>query len=56
VPLNKPLTVTGMNKALRAEAHQRSEISNEAGVILARSTGTFIAIDPAKMFSKFIDA
>jgi hypothetical protein len=33
-----------------------AEIRNAEGVILARSTGIFIAIDPAKMFSRFIDS
>jgi len=57
VPLNKPLTVTGYEQSVEGRKHINvAEISNEAGVILARSTGTFIAIDPAKMFSKFIDA
>ncbi len=57
VPLDKPLTVTGYEQSVDGRKHVNvAEISNEGGVILARSTGTFIAIDPAKMFSKFIDA
>jgi hypothetical protein len=29
-----------------------AEISNAKGEVLARSTGTFIAIDPEKMFAR----
>jgi hypothetical protein len=29
-----------------------AEISNTMGEVLARSTGTFIAIDPEKMFAR----
>jgi hypothetical protein len=32
-----------------------AEIMNEQGEILARSKGVFIAIDPEKMFGKFVE-
>ena len=55
VPLDKPLTVTGYEQSVDGRVHINvAEISNAEGTILARSTGTFIAIDP-KMFSKYID-
>ncbi|HKD81019.1 MAG TPA: PaaI family thioesterase [Candidatus Angelobacter sp.] len=51
VPLGKPLTVTGYEQTVEGRKHTNvAEISNEAGDVLARSTGTFIAIDPEKMF------
>jgi uncharacterized protein (TIGR00369 family) len=52
VPLGKMLTVTGYEQAVEGRKHINiAEISNEAGEILARSTGTFIAIDPEKIFA-----
>jgi uncharacterized protein (TIGR00369 family) len=55
VPLGKPLTVTGYEQSMEGRKHINvAEISNEAGVVLARSTGTFIAIDPEKMFPGLI--
>jgi hypothetical protein len=32
-----------------------AEILNEKGEVLARSRGIFIAIDPGKMFGRFIE-
>jgi hypothetical protein len=32
-----------------------AEILNEKNEVLARSKGTFIAIDPEKMFAKFVE-
>ena len=32
-----------------------AEIMNEKGEVLARSKGIFIAIDPEKMFGKFVE-
>jgi hypothetical protein len=32
-----------------------AEILNERGEVLARSRGLFIAIDPERMFAKFVD-
>jgi uncharacterized protein (TIGR00369 family) len=52
VPLGKVLTVTGYEQSMEGRKHINvAEISNEEGQVLARSTGTFIAIDPEKMFS-----
>jgi uncharacterized protein (TIGR00369 family) len=54
VPLRKPLTVIGYEKQVDGRKHINvAEIVNESGEILARSTGTFIAIDPELMFAKF---
>ena len=51
VPLGKLLTVTGYEQSVEGRKHINvAEISNEQGEVLARSTGTFIAIDPEKMF------
>jgi uncharacterized protein (TIGR00369 family) len=51
VPLGKMLTVTGVEQTVEGRKHiNMAEISNEAGEVLARSTGTFIAIDPEKIF------
>jgi len=52
VPLGKMLTVTGYEQSVEGRKHVNvAEISNEAGEVLARSTGTFIAIDPEKIFA-----
>jgi uncharacterized protein (TIGR00369 family) len=51
VPLGKALIVTGYEQSVEGRKHINvAEISNEEGQVLARSTGTFIAIDPEKMF------
>ena len=53
VPLGKLLTVTGYEQSVEGRKHINvAEISNAEGHLLARSTGTFIAIDPEKMFAK----
>src|SRR6516225_10948633 len=52
VPLGKILTVTGYEQTVEGRKHVNvAEISNEAGEVLARSTGTFIAIDPEKILA-----
>jgi uncharacterized protein (TIGR00369 family) len=57
VPLGKPLIATGRPQQIDGRQHINiAEISNEQGDVLARSTGTFIAIDPAKMFAEFVTA
>jgi len=57
VPLGKPLIVTGRPQYIDGRQHINvAEITNEQGEVLARSTGTFIAIDPARMFAKFVTA
>ncbi len=53
VPLNQPLTVTSAEQSVDGRRHiNMAEISNAKGEVLARSTGTFIAIDPEKMFAR----
>lgn len=56
VPLNKPLRVESREVRVRGRQHiNMAEILNEDGDVLARSRGTFIAIDPHKMFAKFVE-
>ena len=56
VPLNKPLRVESREVRVRGREHiNMAEILNEHGDVLARSRGTFIAIDPHRMFAKFVD-
>jgi uncharacterized protein (TIGR00369 family) len=56
VPLNRPLRVESRELRVRGRRHINvAEILNQKGEILARSQGTFIAIDPHKMFAKFVD-
>jgi uncharacterized protein (TIGR00369 family) len=56
VPLNKPLRVESREVRVRGRHHiNMAEILNPQGEVLARSRGLFIAIDPQKMFAKFVD-
>ena len=56
VPLHKPLRVEGREIEVRGNKHiNEAEILNENNEVLARSRGIFIAIDPAKMFAKFVE-
>ncbi|HEY6765417.1 MAG TPA: PaaI family thioesterase [Candidatus Sulfotelmatobacter sp.] len=56
VPLHKPLRVEGREVQVEGRRHINSaEILNEKDEVLARSRGTFIAIDPEKMFGKFVE-
>jgi uncharacterized protein (TIGR00369 family) len=56
VPLNKPLRVESREMRVRGRQHTNmAEILNPEGEVLARSRGLFIAIDPQKMFAKFVD-
>jgi uncharacterized protein (TIGR00369 family) len=56
VPLNKPLRVESREVRVRGRYHTNAaEILNQKGEVLARSKGIFIAIDPHKMFAKFVD-
>jgi uncharacterized protein (TIGR00369 family) len=56
VPLHKPLHVEGREVSVRGRQHiNEAEIRNEKNEILARSKGVFIAIDPDKMFAKFVE-
>jgi uncharacterized protein (TIGR00369 family) len=53
VPLGQMLTVTAQEQSVDGRRHiNTAEISNAKGEVLARSTGTFIAIDPEKMFAR----
>jgi uncharacterized protein (TIGR00369 family) len=56
VPLYKPLRVEGREVSVHGRQHiNMAEIFNEQDEVLARSKGTFIAIDPEKMFGKFVE-
>ena len=56
VPLHKPLHVEGREVSVQGRIHiNAAEIRNEKNEVLARSKGTFIAIDPEKMFAKFVE-
>jgi uncharacterized protein (TIGR00369 family) len=56
VPLNMPLRVESREVRVRGRRHiNMAEILNQHGDILARGQGTFIAIDPHRMFAKFVD-
>ena len=56
VPLNKPLRVESREVRVRGRYHTNAaEILNQKGEVLAHSKGLFIAIDPHKMFAKFVD-
>jgi uncharacterized protein (TIGR00369 family) len=55
VPLGKPLVAVGWEKSVRGRRHLNvGEIRNQKGEVLARSQGTFIAIDPERMFGKYL--
>jgi len=55
VPLGKPLIAMGWEKSVRGRRHINvAEICNQKGEVLARSQGTFIAIDPHRMFAKYL--
>ena len=56
VPLNKPLRVESREVKVTGRQHvNMAEILNRKGEVLARGRGVFIAIDPQKMFAKFVD-
>jgi len=56
VPLNKPLRVESHEVSVKGRRHvNMAEIRNQKGEVLARSRGLFIAIDPHKMFAKFVE-
>ncbi len=56
VPLHKPLHVEGREVSVNGRVHiNAAQILNENDEVLARSKGTFIAIDPEKMFGKFVE-
>ena len=56
VPLNQPLRVESHEVRVRGRRHVNSaKILNQKGQVLARSRGTFLAIDPKRMFAKFVE-
>jgi uncharacterized protein (TIGR00369 family) len=56
VPLGAPLTAVGQERTVRGRKHFNiAEIRNQAGEVLARSKGIFIAVDASKMFAKFVN-
>ena len=56
VPLRQPLHVEGREVSVQGRQHiNAAEILNEKNEVLARSKGIFIAIDPEKMFGKFVE-
>jgi acyl-coenzyme A thioesterase PaaI-like protein len=55
VPLSKPLVTEGWEVGVNGREHFRAaEIRSAAGEVLATSTGTFIEVDPARMWAKFL--
>ena len=56
VPLHKPLRAEGRELRVRGRKHINvAEILNDKNEVLARSKATFIAIDPKKMFARFVE-
>jgi uncharacterized protein (TIGR00369 family) len=55
VPLNRALRVESREVEVKARKHvNMAEILNAKGEVLARSQGVFIAIDPQRMFGRFV--
>jgi uncharacterized protein (TIGR00369 family) len=55
VPLSRPLVVEGWERRVRGREHINvAEIRNQKGELLARGWAKFIAIDPAKMFARYL--
>jgi len=56
VPLNKPLRVESREESVNGRRHVNvAQILNQKGEVLARGRALFIAIDPHKMFGKFVE-
>jgi len=56
VPLETPLRAEGREVSVHGRQHiNMAEILSENNEVLARSRGTFIAIDPEKMFGRFVE-
>jgi uncharacterized protein (TIGR00369 family) len=56
VPLHQSLRVESREVAVHGRQHvNMAEIVNKEGEVLARGKGIFIAIDPEKMFGKFVE-
>jgi uncharacterized protein (TIGR00369 family) len=57
VPLGKQLTVIGRAESVLGREYVNvAEVVGDKGEVLARSTGTFIAVDPGRTFARFIAA
>ncbi len=55
VPLYRPLTAEAWEISVHGRQHvNTAEIKSEAGEVLARATGVFVAIDPEKMFARHL--
>ncbi|HLH06482.1 MAG TPA: PaaI family thioesterase [Terriglobales bacterium] len=55
VPLGKWLVAEGWEEKVEGREHYNlAEIRNESGEVLARSRGKFIAVDPERMFAKYL--
>jgi hypothetical protein len=55
VPLHRPLVVAAWEIAIHGRQHSNTaEIRDDAGEVLARSTGVFVAIDPHRMFARYL--
>jgi uncharacterized protein (TIGR00369 family) len=56
VPLNKPLRVESHEVSVRGRKHlNMAEILDQRDQVLARGQGLFIAVDPHRMFGKFVE-
>src|ERR1700690_2688211 len=56
VPLHQRLRVESREVKVEGRRHINvAEILNEKGEVLARSQGLFIAIDPHRMFARFVE-
>lgn len=56
VPLNQPLRVESREFKVRGREHVNvAEILNRKDEVLASGEGLFIAIDPHRMFAKFVE-
>jgi uncharacterized protein (TIGR00369 family) len=56
VPLKQPLHVESRELSVEGRKHiNMAEILNDKNEVLARSQGLFIAIDPHKMFARFVE-
>ncbi len=56
VPLNQSLLVEARERRKRGRYHLNvAQILDPKGEVLARSEGLFVAIDPRKMFAKFVE-
>lgn len=55
VPLGKPLKVIGHEQQVIGRQHINvAEIYNDKGEVLARSTGTFVAVDVGRVFARYL--